>query len=258
MCRKMSALGVLGGQQEQLGADRVGVLVAHLGAEEDDPLAQQTLVDVVVEDGDAGAPAGRVGRGRNLGHECDPSPTNPPIPRVCRPCSRTADFAWGGGCGRSALGDGLEPLDGPRHAGLELVGVVLGAAEQEPGEDPETIVSFSGTGRRCTTRVPSPAALISQIHRAPLDVVSQASDRPGSRTPTTLRVGHTTPLRRLMPRYHWPLRIPPRLERQHLDQLRAPVGHPRGVGDQRPDLVGRGGDGRLGAELTVGECVHGA
>ena len=42
-------LGVLGGQQQQLGADRVGVLVAHLGAEEDDPLAQQPLVDVVVE-----------------------------------------------------------------------------------------------------------------------------------------------------------------------------------------------------------------
>ena len=48
-------LGVLGGQQQQLGADRVGVLVAHLGAEEDDPLAQQPLVDVVVEAVHAGA-----------------------------------------------------------------------------------------------------------------------------------------------------------------------------------------------------------
>ena len=42
-------LGILGGQQQQLGADRVGVLVAHLGPEEDDPLAEQPLVDVVVE-----------------------------------------------------------------------------------------------------------------------------------------------------------------------------------------------------------------
>ena len=50
MCRKMSASGSSADEQQQLGADRVGVLVADLGAEEDDPLAQQALVDVVVED----------------------------------------------------------------------------------------------------------------------------------------------------------------------------------------------------------------
>ena len=65
-------VGVLGGQQQQLGADRVGVLVAHLGAEEDDPLAQQSLVDVVVESVHRrGAVHLRAGV---LGHECDPSP----------------------------------------------------------------------------------------------------------------------------------------------------------------------------------------
>ena len=42
-------VGVLRAQQQELGADRVGVLVAHLRAEEDDALAQQALVDVVVE-----------------------------------------------------------------------------------------------------------------------------------------------------------------------------------------------------------------
>ena len=37
----MSLVRVLRGEQQQLRADRVGVLVAHLGAEEDDPLLQQ-------------------------------------------------------------------------------------------------------------------------------------------------------------------------------------------------------------------------
>src|SRR5665647_365581 len=40
---------VLGGQQHHLRADRVGVLVPHLGAQPDDPLAQQPVVDVVVQ-----------------------------------------------------------------------------------------------------------------------------------------------------------------------------------------------------------------
>ena len=38
-------VGVLGGEQQQLRADRVGDLVLDLRAEEDDPLAQQPVVD---------------------------------------------------------------------------------------------------------------------------------------------------------------------------------------------------------------------
>ena len=42
-------LGILRVEQQHLRADRVGVLVADLGAEEHDPLSEQALVDVVVE-----------------------------------------------------------------------------------------------------------------------------------------------------------------------------------------------------------------
>ena len=47
---------VLGVQQQHLRADRVGVLVADLGAQEDDPVLQQRLVDVVVEPDAARSP----------------------------------------------------------------------------------------------------------------------------------------------------------------------------------------------------------
>jgi hypothetical protein len=43
------AVRVIGGQEQQLRADRVGVAVLHDGAEEDDPLAQQPVVDLVVQ-----------------------------------------------------------------------------------------------------------------------------------------------------------------------------------------------------------------
>ena len=74
-------LGVLGGQQEQLGADRVGVLVAHLGAEEDDPLAEQPLVDVVVESGSRAAPFiwGFVVTWATLANETDTSTGKPAL-----------------------------------------------------------------------------------------------------------------------------------------------------------------------------------
>ena len=42
----MSLAGVLGGQEEELGADQVGGGVVDLGAEEDDPLLEQTAIDV--------------------------------------------------------------------------------------------------------------------------------------------------------------------------------------------------------------------
>ena len=45
----MSLLGVLGGEQQQLRADRVGDVVVDHRAEEDDPLAEQPVVDLVVE-----------------------------------------------------------------------------------------------------------------------------------------------------------------------------------------------------------------
>src|SRR5439155_24321591 len=43
------ALGVLGGQQQHLRGQLVGDDVVDLAAEEDDPLAQQALVDGVTE-----------------------------------------------------------------------------------------------------------------------------------------------------------------------------------------------------------------
>ena len=53
---------ILGVQQEHLRADGVGVLVLDLGAEEDDPVLQERLIDVVVE-AEAVAAAGVVGIG---------------------------------------------------------------------------------------------------------------------------------------------------------------------------------------------------
>ena len=70
-------------EQQQLGADRVGVLVADLGAEEDDPLAQQALVDVVVEDVHAPA-AVELGAGVQ-DHEADPSPKHGQNHGSCAP-----------------------------------------------------------------------------------------------------------------------------------------------------------------------------
>ena len=48
--------GILGGEQQQLGADQVGRAVVDLGAEEDNALAEQPLVHVGagVGSGDAG------------------------------------------------------------------------------------------------------------------------------------------------------------------------------------------------------------
>ena len=41
-------LRVLRRQEQQLGADSVGIVIAHLGTEEDDPLLEQAVIDVVV------------------------------------------------------------------------------------------------------------------------------------------------------------------------------------------------------------------
>ena len=46
MYRLMSRCGLLGGQEEELGADQVGVLVVDLGPEEDDALLEEPLIDV--------------------------------------------------------------------------------------------------------------------------------------------------------------------------------------------------------------------
>src|SRR3954469_8757930 len=54
------ALAVLRGKQPQLAADLVGDWVVDLTAEEDDALAQQPLVDRVVEVHAAGARGARV------------------------------------------------------------------------------------------------------------------------------------------------------------------------------------------------------
>ena len=51
--------GIFGVEQQHLRADRVGVLVAHLGTEEDDAVLQQRLIDVVGH-----ADTGRGSRGR--------------------------------------------------------------------------------------------------------------------------------------------------------------------------------------------------
>ena len=43
------ALGVLGGEQQHLGADPVGDVVVHLLAEEDDPVPEQALEERVAQ-----------------------------------------------------------------------------------------------------------------------------------------------------------------------------------------------------------------
>ena len=55
------SLGILGVEQQHLGAQRVGILVLDLGPEEDDAVAQQRLVDVVGHPGTAGLGAGHGG-----------------------------------------------------------------------------------------------------------------------------------------------------------------------------------------------------
>ena len=56
------AVRVLRVEQQHLRADRVGVLVLDFGAQEDDALLEQPLVDVVVEPGRAAAAVGLDGR----------------------------------------------------------------------------------------------------------------------------------------------------------------------------------------------------
>ena len=59
MCRKMSASGSSALSSSSWAQIALAFWSLHLGAEEDDALAEQPLVDVVVEDGDPGAAAGR-------------------------------------------------------------------------------------------------------------------------------------------------------------------------------------------------------
>ena len=98
------------------------------------------------------------------------------------------------------------------HALLELVGVPGDAAEEhrrerladrrEPARHRPPVHDL-GAG--------PPRAVSSQIQRAPLDFVSQATIRPGSTADTTLRVGQSTALRLFTPTYHCPARSPPLL-----------------------------------------------
>ena len=67
------AVGVFRVEQEHLGADRVGVLVLDFGAQEDDALLEQPLIDVVVEPGRAIAAVGLDGRGVVVCHVFDTS-----------------------------------------------------------------------------------------------------------------------------------------------------------------------------------------
>ncbi|MPM27315.1 hypothetical protein SDC9_73825 [bioreactor metagenome] len=68
-------LRVLGVQQEHLGADRVRVLVLDLRTQEDDPVRQEGLVDIVRHAEWARAVGGE---GASLIHVHDPEPTGPP------------------------------------------------------------------------------------------------------------------------------------------------------------------------------------
>ena len=105
----------------------------------------------------------------------------------------------------------LEPGDRLRHARLELVGVPAGAAEERRGED----VAERRQPRRHRPPVHHPGAVT--LRRELPDPAGAAGlgvpgdQRPGSTSATTLRVGQTTALRRLTPRYHCPGRSPPAL-----------------------------------------------
>jgi len=56
-------LGILGGQQQHLGADGVGVVVTHLGAEPDDALLEEAVVDGVGQPQTRARPGGWPGGG---------------------------------------------------------------------------------------------------------------------------------------------------------------------------------------------------
>ena len=118
-------------------------------------------------------------------------------------------------------------------------------------------VSFRGTGRRCTTRVPLPSGVSSQIHWAPLDVVSHETVRPGStvgdhvagRPQDALAlVDAEVPLARPQPAL---------LQRDHPDQLGRQLGHPAYVAEHLPHHLGRRVDRGLGPQLAFGGGVGG-
>ena len=119
------ALGVFGGQQQQLLDDRVGVLVARPRPEGDDPLAQQPLVHAVVEavEGRRGrssaGPAGSTSGASNcvMGVTCPlgpcpwsrTTPTSRSLRTLTRPTARpsggAAVFAHGAGGRRTSAAD---------------------------------------------------------------------------------------------------------------------------------------------------------
>ena len=55
-------LGILGGQQQHLGADGVGVVITHLGAEPDDALLEEAVVDGVGQPQTRASGVGCLGR----------------------------------------------------------------------------------------------------------------------------------------------------------------------------------------------------
>ena len=147
------------------------------------------------------------------------------------------------------------PRHGGRHPGLEPSAWTALPPRNTGAKALLTPVSARGTGRRCTTRVPAPAGLSSQIHRAPLDRVSPRAPA-RARAPPTDRVG---PRRRLAPvDPEVPLaRAVPAQAAPSAPARGSPVGEVGEVGQQRPDALGWRRDLGLGAQLAISRTAHG-
>ena len=220
-------LGILRRQQQQLRADRVGVLVADLGAEEHDPLAEQPAVDVVVEQAESGRAVHR-GAAGNLSHVATLAVRSPGA------TASRALFADSGFRYALAQRSGSRPRSArrppsarrpcapcPARARRRARRCRRGTRARRPGSARSTAL---GTGRRCTTRVPPSTSSSSQIHWAPLDLVSHTSRRPG------VDLGDDRPgrpddgLAAVDPEVPLADAEPAPLQRHHLHQLRAPLG----------------------------------
>src|SRR5690606_31954765 len=100
---------VLRVQQQHLRADRVGVLVTYLGAEEDDPVRQQGGVDIVVKaEGGPGGASHRHFVASLLGHVTNlpGSSDNRSDPRAVRAPRNTQDLPGTGFAGSSTTATG--------------------------------------------------------------------------------------------------------------------------------------------------------